>query len=87
MYYFKKLHPSFQFHLFQKDKDGVILNSSDESEEDVMPSESPLPEKLDEDERKQHNSSGAPKKDRNKRSLCESSDKDTLKRHPVSLQS
>jgi len=59
MYYFKKLHPSFQFHLFQKDKDGVILISSDESEEDVMPSESPSPEKLDEDERKQHNSSGA----------------------------
>jgi len=87
MYYFKKLHPSFQFHLFQKDKDGVILVSSYESEEDVMPSESPLPEKLDEDERKQHNSSGAPEKDRKKRTLSESSDKDSLKRHPVSLQS
>ena len=52
-----------------------------------MPSESTLPEKLDEGERKQHNSSGKPKKNRKKRTLSESSDKDRLKKYPVSLQS
>lgn len=76
-----------QFHLFQKDTEEVITISSDESEEDMMPSESTLPEKLDEDERKQHNSSGKPKKNRKKRTLSESSDKDRLKKYPVSLQS
>lgn len=44
-----------------------------------MSTQSPSPEKSDEDGKKQHSSSGIPKEDRKKRTLSESSDKDKMK--------
>ena len=75
--------PLLQFHLFDKDKEEPISISSEESQEDSVPSASTLPDKSN--RKKQHSSSRIPKKDRKKRTSSESSGKPKLKNYPASL--